>query len=160
MTLRTLVLCLFSFGLGAGLFGMMTGAVHSSSAALSSLADRRCALPEGRDTAPVQDDRSADAAAIRAHIESIFQAFIDWDVDKIYATHTQDWRGFLEGSRVPIKGIDEYMSAKGINWPKDKGSKPYPDPKRGYRVKDFDVQFYGPERSEERRVGKEWRSRR
>src|SRR5437867_6003995 len=145
MTLRTLVLCLFSFGLGAGLFGTMTGAVHSGSAALSPLVDRRCALAEGRDTDPAQDDRTADAAAIRAHIESISQAFIDWDVDKIYATHTQDWRGFLEGSRVPIKGIDEYMQANGIDWPKDKGLKPSPDPSRSFRLLDFDVNFYSPE---------------
>lgn len=62
-----------------------------------------------------QADRAADAAAIRAHIESICQAFIDWDIDKIYATHSEDWRGFLEGSRVPIKGIDEYMRANGID---------------------------------------------
>src|SRR5262245_36630311 len=96
-------------------------------------------------TVAIQDNRADDAAAIRAHIESIFQAFIDWDVDKIYATHTEDWRGFLEGSRVPIKGIDEYMRANGIDWPKDKGSKPYPDPSQGYKVKDFDVYFYGPE---------------
>jgi hypothetical protein len=48
---------------------------------------------------PPQENRSADAAAIRAHIESIFQAFIDWDVDKIYATHSEDWCGFLEGSQ-------------------------------------------------------------
>jgi len=58
----------------------------------------------------VKDNREADANAIRAHIESIFQAFIDGDIDKIYATHSEDWRGFLDGSRVPIKGIDEYMS--------------------------------------------------
>jgi hypothetical protein len=90
-------------------------------------------------------DRSADAAAIRAHIESIFQAFIDWDVDKIYATHSADWRGFLEGSRVPIKGINEYMRANGIDWPKARGSKPYPDSARGYKLKDFDVIFYGPD---------------
>ena len=92
-----------------------------------------------------RQDASADAAAIRAHIESICQAFIDWDVHKIYATHSKDWRGFLEDSRVPIKGIDEYMRANGIDWPKDKGSKPYPDPARGYRLTDFDVNFYGPE---------------
>ncbi len=92
-----------------------------------------------------EKDRAADAAAIRAHIESIFQAFIDWDVDKIYATHSEDWRGFLEGSRVPIKGIDAYMQANGIEWPKGKGSKPIPDPTRRYRLKDFDVIFYGPE---------------
>jgi len=29
------------------------------------------------------DDRAADREAIRQHIGSIFQAFIDWDVDKI-----------------------------------------------------------------------------
>ena len=94
---------------------------------------------------PPQENRSADAAAIRAHIESICQAFIDWDVDKIYATHSEDWRGFLEGSHVPIKGINEYMRANGIDWPKDKGSKPSPNPARSYQLKDFDVIFYGPE---------------
>ena len=94
---------------------------------------------------PPQENRSADAAAIRAHIESIFQAFIDWDVDKIYATHSEDWRGFLEGSHVPIKGINEYMRANGIDWPKDQGSKPTPNPARSYQLKDFDVIFYGPE---------------
>jgi hypothetical protein len=64
-----------------------------------------------------QDKRAADAASIRAHIESIFQAFLDGDVEKIYATHSEDWRGFLDGSRVPIKGVDEYMRANGIEWP-------------------------------------------
>lgn len=95
--------------------------------------------------AAAQKDRAADAAAIRAHIESICQAFIDWDVDKIYATHSQDWRGFLEGSTVPIKGIDEYMAANGIDWPKVKGSKPQTNPNRGFKLSDFDVQFYSPE---------------
>jgi ketosteroid isomerase-like protein len=92
-----------------------------------------------------QDNRDADRAAIKAHIESICQAFIDWDVDKIYATHSQDWRGFLEHSRVPIKGIDEYMEANGIDWPKMKGSKPSPDRTRSYKLTDFDVIFYSPE---------------
>jgi len=91
------------------------------------------------------DDRAADREAIRRHIGSIFQAFIDWDVDKIYATHTEDWRGFLEGSRAPIKGIDEYMKANGIDWPAVKGSKPYPNPNTTYQMKDFDVMFYGPD---------------
>jgi hypothetical protein len=93
-------------------------------------------------------ERPADAAAIRAHIGSIFQAFIDWDVDKIRATHSEDWRGFLEGSQVPIKGIDEYMRANGIDWPPPANapkSAPRPDPTRGYEMKDFDVIFYGPE---------------
>jgi ketosteroid isomerase-like protein len=93
------------------------------------------------------DNREADRAAIRAHIESICQAFIDWDIDKIRATHTEDWRGFLEASRTPIKGIDEYMRANGIPWPQ-------PEAKReanphaataGFKVFDFDVHFYSPE---------------
>ena len=86
-----------------------------------------------------------DAAEIKAHIEAICQAFVEWDVDKIYATHTEDWRGFLEGSTKPIKGVDEYMRANGIDWPKVKGSKPYPDPTRSFRLSDFDVHFYSPE---------------
>lgn len=92
--------------------------------------------------------RAADAAAIRAHIESIFQAFIDGDEQKIFATHSEDWRGFLEGSRTPIKGIDEYMHANGINWPKPaNAAKPGPYFPNGttYKVSDFDVQFYSPE---------------
>ena len=70
----------------------------------------------------IPSQRAADAAAIRAHIESIFQAFIDGDIDKIYTTHSEDWRGILEGSEVPIKGIDEYMRANGIEWPRPANS--------------------------------------
>jgi ketosteroid isomerase-like protein len=102
----------------------------------------KAATPESR------DDREADAAAIRAHIESIFQAFIDGDIEKIHATHSDDWRGFLEGSRVPIKGIDEYMRANGIEWPRPANapkSMPYFPAGTGYKVSNFDVKFYGPE---------------
>lgn len=101
------------------------------------------------------DPRASDRAAIRAHIESIFQAFIDGDVDKIFTTHSEDWHGFLEGTRTPIKGIDEYMRANGIPWPPPSGAaspKPVPPPApaaggavRGYVVKDFDLVFYSPE---------------
>jgi ketosteroid isomerase-like protein len=102
----------------------------------------KAATPESRDY------READAAAIRAHIESIFQAFIDGDIEKIHATHSDDWRGFLEGSRVPIKGIDEYMRANGIEWPRPANapkSIPYFPAGTGYKVSNFDVKFYGPE---------------
>ena len=95
-----------------------------------------------------EPDRSADAAAIRAHIESIFQAFIDGDQDKIFATHSEDWRGFLEGSRSPIKGIDEYMRANGIEWPRPANAPKttrYLPAGTTYKVSDFDVHFYGPE---------------
>jgi len=99
-------------------------------------------------TIETQDNGAVDAAAIRAHIESIFQAFIDGDVDKIYATHSEDWRGILEGSRVPIKGIDEYMRANGIEWPRPANASkltPYFPAGTRYRVSNFDVHFYSPE---------------
>jgi hypothetical protein len=112
--------------------------------------------PQFTATAPVanganvaaQNNRAADAAAIRAHIESIFQAFIDGDVDKIYATHSEDWRGILDGSRTPIKGIDEYMRANGIEWPRPANAPkqtPYYPAGTRYRVSNFDVHFYSPE---------------
>jgi ketosteroid isomerase-like protein len=93
-------------------------------------------------------ERAADAAAIRAHIESIFQAFIDGDQDKIFATHSEDWRGFLEGSHAPIKGIDDYMRANGIEWPRPANAPkltPYLPAGTTYKMSDFDVHFYGPE---------------
>lgn len=107
-------------------------------------------LTVGSFAAIAKDDteRTADAAAIRAHIESIFQAFIEGDEQKIFATHSEDWRGFLEGSRTPIKGIDEYMRANGIEWPKPaNAAKPGPYFPGGttYKVENFDVQFYSPE---------------
>ncbi|HET9478344.1 MAG TPA: hypothetical protein VFO72_03300, partial [Pyrinomonadaceae bacterium] len=95
-----------------------------------------------------QPDRAADAEAIRAHIGSIFQAFIDGDEQKIYDTHSEDWRGLLEGTPTPIKGIDEYMRANGIEWPKPANapkSHPYYPPGTGYKMNDFDVHFYTPE---------------
>jgi len=103
MILRISIASLLSFILGAALFA---GARHVAGPIAKAV------------TVETREDRAADAAAIRAHIESIFQAFIDGDVEKIHATHSDDWRGFLEGSDVPIKGIDEYMRANGIEWPR------------------------------------------
>jgi hypothetical protein len=94
------------------------------------------------------DDRAADVAAIRAHIGSIFQAFIDGDIDKIYATHSADWRGFLEGTAEPIKGIDEYMRANGIEWPRPANAPkftPYLPKGTTYKMSNFDVNFYCPD---------------
>ena len=133
MILRISIASLLSFMLGAALFA---GARHIAGPVAKAV------------TVGVQEDRAADAAAIRAHIESIFQAFIDGDIDKIYATHSQDWRGFLEGTRVPIKGIDEYMRANGIDWPRPANAPkmtPYFPAGTGYRVSNFDVYFYSPE---------------
>jgi ketosteroid isomerase-like protein len=83
--------------------------------------------------------RERDVAAIRAHIESIFQAFIDKDAAKLAATHGRDWRGYLTGSRTVIKGRDGYMrSAVGTGPmpPKGQGM-------TGYKIVEFDAVFYG-----------------
>jgi hypothetical protein len=83
-------------------------------------------------------DRSADAAAIRAHIESIFQAFVDKDRKKLEETHGANWRGFTPWSGHVIRGRDGYMNEATFppGLPKDQGMV-------GYRLSDFDVMFYG-----------------
>jgi hypothetical protein len=103
------------------------------------------------------DTRDADRAAIRASIEGISQAFIDGDIEKIHATHSEDWRGFLEGSQVPIRGIDEYMKANGITYPPPAratqpapkaASQPAPPQQVGvptFKIFNFDVNFYTPD---------------
>ncbi len=125
MSLKTLMFSIVSFALGVGLVSLTTTASSST-----------------------EPDRAAEAAAIRAHIESIFQAFIDGDEKKIFDTHSEDWRGLLEGYPTPIKGIDEYMRANGIDWPKPANAPkvgPYFPPGTTYKIDDFDVHFYNPE---------------
>jgi len=83
-----------------------------------------------------QDDRKADRDAIRAHIDSIFQAFIDKDAAKLRATHHQNWLGYLEGSTTMIRGVDGYMNYS------------YVDPKspfgmKSYKMREFDMIFKG-----------------
>lgn len=83
-------------------------------------------------------DRPADAAAIRAHIESIFQAFVDKDRKKLEETHATEWRGFTPWSGHVIRGRDGYMNEATFSpgLPKDQGMV-------GYRIGEFDVVFYG-----------------
>ena len=83
-------------------------------------------------------NRSADAAAIRAHIESICQAFVDKDAKKLEQTHGKDWRGFTPWSGHVIRGLDGYMNEATFEpgTPKGQGMV-------GYRMSDFDVVFYG-----------------
>ena len=83
-------------------------------------------------------DRPADAAAIRAHIESIFQAFVDKDRAKLEATHGAEWRGFTPWSGHVIRGRGGYMKEATFppNLPKDQGMV-------GYRIGEFDIVFYG-----------------
>ena len=83
-------------------------------------------------------DRPADTAAIRAHIESIFQAFVTKDRAKLAATHGAEWRGFTPWSGHVIRGRDGYMKEATFppDLPKDQGM-------AGWRIGEFDVVFYG-----------------
>jgi Domain of unknown function (DUF4440) len=83
-------------------------------------------------------DRPADAAAIRAHIESIFQAFVDKDRAKLEATHGTEWRGFTPWSGHVIRRRDGYMKEATFppDMPKNQGMV-------GYRIGEFDIVFYG-----------------
>jgi ketosteroid isomerase-like protein len=86
--------------------------------------------------ANAQDDRTADRAAIKAHIESIFQAFINKDPAALRATHAEDWLGYLEGSRTAIKGINGYM-----DWNQVDPKSPYG--MKSYKFREFDMIFKG-----------------
>ena len=83
-------------------------------------------------------DRPADSAAIRAHIESIFQAFVDKDRAKLAATHGAEWRGFTPWSGHVIRGREGYMNEATFppGLPKTQGM-------IGYRIGEFDIVFYG-----------------
>ncbi len=83
-----------------------------------------------------QDDRAADRAAIKAHIESIFDAFIKHDNDALRATHADNWLGYLEGSREAIKGVNRYMDYNNQD-PKS------PYGMKGYKFREFDMIFKG-----------------
>ncbi|HSP63039.1 MAG TPA: nuclear transport factor 2 family protein [Pyrinomonadaceae bacterium] len=87
-------------------------------------------------TANTQDDRAADREAIRAHIESIFQAFIKKDGAALRATHAQNWLGYLEGSTTMIKGIAGYMEWNDVD-PKS------PYGMKSYKFREFDMIFKG-----------------
>lgn len=115
MTLRVFGFSLLSFVLGIAL----VSAIRPSGSAMN-----------------IQDDRAADREAIRAHIDSIFQAFIKKDAAALRATHATNWLGYLEGSTTMIKGIDGYM-----DWN-------YVDPKspygmKKYNMREFDMIFKG-----------------
>jgi len=87
-------------------------------------------------TASVQDDRAADRAAIRAHIESIFQAFINKDPAALRATHAENWLGYLDSSGTMVKGIKGYM-----DWNQVDPKSPYG--MKSYKFRDFDMIFKG-----------------
>lgn len=84
-------------------------------------------------------DHALDRASIRAHIEGIFDAFVAKDAPKLRATHADDWRGFLEGSRTPIRGLEEYMRAV------DPGLKNPGSGMASWKITDYDTAFFGPD---------------
>jgi ketosteroid isomerase-like protein len=83
-----------------------------------------------------QDDRKADRDAIRAHIDSIFQAFIKKDASMLRATHAKNWLGYLEGSRTMIRGVDGYMEHNYVDPRSPYGMK-------SYKMREFDMIFKG-----------------
>ena len=119
MTLRILGFSLFSFMLGAALFATFTTRVSN--------ANVQGNLPS---------DRAADRSAIRAHIESIFQAFINKDAASLRTTHAENWLGYLEGSPTMIKGIEGYMDWNQVD-PKS------PFGMKSYKFREFDMIFKG-----------------
>ena len=83
------------------------------------------------------DDRAADRAAIRAHIDRIFQAFIHKDDAELRATHAANWLGYLQGSRKMIRGVDEYMNAAAYFDPHS------PYGMTHYKMREFQMIFKG-----------------
>src|SRR5499433_3997249 len=84
-----------------------------------------------------QDDgRQADRAAIRAHIDRIFQAFIKKDAAELRATHAENWLGYLEGSTTMIKGVAGYL-----DWNQVDPKSPYG--MQSYKFREFDMIFKG-----------------
>ncbi len=80
--------------------------------------------------------RAADRDAIRAHIDSIFKAYIQKDREKVRATHSREWRGFFQASRSIIRGIEGYQH---------EADRYLDSPARitSYEMLEFDVLFYG-----------------
>jgi ketosteroid isomerase-like protein len=86
--------------------------------------------------AQTADNREADRNAILAHIDSVFQAYMNHDRTAVRETHTQNWRGFIRPSRSIIRGIDQYMNeAEPIL------ASPYKI--KSYKIVDSDITFYG-----------------
>lgn len=95
-----------------------------------------CTLLLADVSARAQDARAADRAAIKSHIESIFQAFIDKDNKALRDTHAENWLGYLGEGREMIKGIRAYM-----DWNEQDPKQPYG--MKNYKFREFDMIFKG-----------------
>jgi ketosteroid isomerase-like protein len=114
---------------GFSIMVFILGVVFTASTPVLSIVDRNV-------TPGIQDDRAADREAIRAHIDSIFQAFIKKDAAALRATHAENWLGYLEGSPTMLKGIKDYME-----WNQVDPKSPYG--MKSYKMREFDMIFKG-----------------
>ncbi len=89
-------------------------------------------------------DRAADREAIRAHIEKIFQAYVNVDPQTVRATHAQNWIGFTQTAQSIVHGIDGYMANVWIGRVKGPADVP-PDALVlvDYKISEIDFAFYG-----------------
>ena len=92
-------------------------------------------------TAAAADDRAADREAIRAHIDKIFNAYINSDCATIRNTHSANWIGFTVGAREIVHGIDGYMKFAGACQP-GATSRPASHMTR-HKILAIDYEFYG-----------------
>ncbi|MEO6390601.1 MAG: nuclear transport factor 2 family protein [Pyrinomonadaceae bacterium] len=89
-----------------------------------------------------RDTRDADRQAIRAHIDSIFKAYINVDCKTIRDTHSANWVGFTSSARSVMRGIDTYMNTSA----RFCQSTPLPSPGfslADYKIAEIDYEFYG-----------------
>ncbi len=92
------------------------------------------------------DPRAADRAAIRAHIDKIFKAYIDGDCATIRATHAPNWIGFTSQSKSIMRGIDEYMKGSAPFCADDRPRSPQVIAQwalADYKIVEIDYLFYG-----------------
>lgn len=114
---------------------------------LAALVSAALHAPASAQSAPKGDGHDADRAAIRAHIERIFKAYVDRDCATIRATHAPDWIGFTGQARSILRGIDAYMNnTAGFCRAQGAGPRPPAAPDTGladYKITEIDYVFYG-----------------
>ena len=84
-------------------------------------------------------DRDADKAAIRAHIDTIFKAYINRDCATIKSTHSSNWIGFTIPAKNIVHGIDGYMAYA----PCTEAAAKDPNRMTAYKMLSIDYEFYG-----------------
>lgn len=56
------------------------------------------------------DTRSADADRIRRHVEDLFEAYLEGDLEELRRGRSADWMGFQIRSTRLVRGVDDYMA--------------------------------------------------